>query len=156
MTLYRYGWIAWIWRVMIFLALAGGGLLAGMAVLQTSGMLFLVAVPLLLPALFFGAVVAVSVELISEDEVKVVTLSFWKRRIDCSRLGRPRYYSLAQGHGGSIHAPRLWVPVKGGLPVYLDLLARIPDRGKFGKVFGKLPRGVLSRNVAPVWNFPNF
>lgn len=102
---------------------------------------FLVAAPLLMPALFFGAAVAVRVDRPGEEEIVVSTLIFWRRRIPLKRLGVARLRTHAQGDMGPMWAPALWIPVKGGLPLYLDLLAKIPDRSRFRKTFQvSLPR----------------
>ncbi|MBT8402759.1 MAG: hypothetical protein KJP18_02805 [Gemmatimonadetes bacterium] len=42
-------------------------------------------------------------------------------------LGRPHLRLTAAATLMQIDAPRVWVPVRGGLPIYLDLWAQIPD-----------------------------
>ena len=122
MTLYRYGPIAWFWRAIIAL-----GLLAGMACIAAG--VVVPAIPIVVPALFFGLVVVVRVDRIG-DALDVRTL-LWRRYVPRARLGSARRREYAQSEAGPIHAPRLWVPVRGGLPLYFDLLASIPDRGAF-------------------------
>lgn len=138
-VLFRYGWIAWIWRTLILLAGVGGGTLLVHSVLKGSWGLFATSMPVLLPAVFLGLVVAVRIDRGSDGVIRVVTLSFWRRRIVAKRIGRPKFREHAQTDYGSLHAPRLWVPVKGGLPIFIDLLGDIPDKGTFGKVFGRSP-----------------
>ena len=74
------------------------------------------------------------------DRLLVVTLSGLLRRIDCARLGVPTRRTKAYNEGVAVHAPRLWMPVRGGLPLYVDLLGTVPDRRGFERVFGALPR----------------
>lgn len=138
-VLFRYGWIAWIWRPLILLAGVGGGILLALSVLKGSWGQLATSMPLLLPAGFFGLVVAVRIDRGSDGVIRVVTLSFWRRRIAATRIGRPKFRENAQTDYGSIHAPRLWVSVKGGLPIFIDLLGDIPDKGAFRKVFGRSP-----------------
>jgi hypothetical protein len=137
-VLYRYGLLAWFWRVLLAIALAGGGALIGFA-FGGSWTLVWVALPLLLPAWFFGTVVATRV--VRDGEVlHVATLLGWPRRVRLDRLGAPKRYRVAYGETTSCHAPRLWQPVRGTLPLYLDLLATIPDRRAFEQVFGAIPK----------------
>lgn len=134
-TLYRYGPLAWVWRVLIaFFLLGGFGSLAGVV---RTGELWLVvsALVLLAPALFFGFVVAVRVDHAGEDTIIVRTLLFWSRRIRQDELRSSRVRERYEGEFGPIHAPRSWVPVKGSLPIYLDLLAHIPDQRAFDNTF---------------------
>lgn len=140
MTLYRYGWTSWIWRIIIFLFLGSGGFLAVLGIRQESWLLCFMGLPLVLPALFFGAIVAARVDL-ENDELRIATLIFWQRRIHRSRLGRPEYRSHAYDESGAIFAPRLWIPIERGLPIHLDLLGTIPDPVEFRGVFkSRLPR----------------
>ena len=135
-TLYRYGALAWIWRVLIAAALAGGGGLALLAVRFADPGLLLIALPLVAPALFFGAVLVVQVDRRSDTSLHVQTLIFWRRRLDSTRLGTPRLRQMAQAEFGAIHAPRVWIPVRGALPLYIDLLGTIADRRTFSTTFG--------------------
>ena len=137
-ALYRYGALAWFWRGLIALGGLGGGALSVAAVRGAAPELVLIAAPLLVPGLFFGCVVATRVDRVG-DTLCVVTLLGWRRRVRIDHLGVPRRKTFAYGEGARIHAPRLWQPVRGGLPVYLDLLATIPDRRSFERVFGALP-----------------
>lgn len=138
--IYRYGFAAWVWRLLIAGALGGSGLLGVLAVLQSTWVPLLVAAPLSVPALFFGYVVATEVTLSGEDAIAVRTLLCWTRRLAKTRLGRARVRTRVEESFGTLHAPRAWIPVSGGLPVYLDLLATIPDEKAFRAVFGVTPR----------------
>ncbi len=81
--------------------------------------LFCVAAVFLAPALFFGMTLAVRVDCMGEDDLRVSTLLFWRRQI-CRR-------ELAyQDEYGIIYAPRVWVSVRGRLPIYFDLLGKFP------------------------------
>lgn len=135
-TLYRYGAMAWIWRVVIAAALTGGGGLALLAVRFADPGLLLIALPLIAPALFFGAVLVVQVDRQSDTSLRIQTLLFWRRRLDVARLGAPRLREMAQGDMLSVYAPRVWIPVRGSLPLYLDLLGTIADRRSFSVTFG--------------------
>jgi hypothetical protein len=133
-VLYRYGWIAWIWRILIFGALGGAGALiwAGGPAEPTP---YLVAAPIVLPALFFGHVVATGIVRLPDGTLVVTNLLFLRRRMVRASLGRPRKRPWAQTLYGRIHAPTVWIPVRGGLPVYLDLLGEIPDRPALANMF---------------------
>ena len=96
--------------------------------------LFIIAVVLLAPALFFGTVVAVRVDRLGDDQVRVWTLLFWRRRLSRSDIG-PSRESRAGGESGGAG---LWVRVQRGLPIYFDLLATIPDPQAFAATF-RLP-----------------
>lgn len=136
MTLYLYGWICWIWRFAILIALGGGGFFVVLGIMQESWMILFIGFPLVLPALFFGAVVAIRVTLGNDNVLQIDTLLFWKRYVPRSRLGSPKYRSHAYLESGPIYSPRLWIPVKAGFPIYFDLLGTIPDPKKFREVFG--------------------
>lgn len=127
MILYRYGWMSWVWRPLLLLFISGGAVILPHALagsLSAAGM----ALILLTPALYFGLVVAVRIEQQTEEELRVRTLIGWCRHLKCDRLGEPRLRMKCQTRQGSIPAPSVWVPVRGGLPVYVDLLGEIPDR----------------------------
>jgi len=128
--------MAWIWRVMIAAALTGGGGLALLAVQFADPGLLLIALPLVAPALFFGAVLVVQVDRHPDSSLRVQTLVFWRRRLDAARLGAPRVREMAQDDMLSVYAPRVWIPVRGSLPLYLDLLGTIADRRTFSATFG--------------------
>lgn len=141
MTIYRYGALAWLWRAMGLAALAGGAFLAAAALHFQSLAFVAMALPLLAPPLLLGPMVATRVERTGEV-VRVHTLAFVVRTLDRDSLGRPRVRERATALLTRIHAPRIWVPVRGGLPVYLDLLADIPDPAAFRSVF-PVPRSLL-------------
>lgn len=136
MLLYDYGWLAWVWRV-----LGGAGLAAGIAIAAYTMPgghwgLALVGLPLVLPALVLMPMVGVRVVRLPDDVIQVDTLVFLRRRIPIARLGAPRFKEVAYSNVTPVYAPRVWIPVRGSLwPIYLDLLARVPDRQAFLKVF---------------------
>ena len=139
MVIYRYGPVAWVWRL-----LAGAGLVGGVALAVfgfREGWLagLGIALPLVLPALVLGPMVAVRVDRLPDGRVEVRTLAFWRRRLDRGRIGTPRLKIYAQATVGGVSAPRIWVPVKGGLPIHVDLLGEIPDRKAFLAVFSLPP-----------------
>jgi hypothetical protein len=133
MTIYRYGGIAWIWRSLGGVALAGGVLLVVLAIRFADWTFVAMAAPLLVPVFALGWMVATRVDA-EDDHIRVWTLGFARRRIARSALGRPHLRLTAGGTFEQIPAPRIWVPVRGGLPVYFDLLAEIPDLGTFERV----------------------
>ncbi len=143
MTVYRYGWLAWVWRLMGIAALAAVGFLAAMAVKFGSWSFAAMALPLALPLVLLP-MVATRVE-VEGDTVRVATLAFLTRVVDRRALGRPRARRKATALLTRVHAPRIWVPVRGGLPIYLDLLADVPDPPAFRRVF-PLPRD-MARNL---------
>lgn len=134
--LYRYGAAAWVWRVLIAFGIGAGILLAVLGARLGSWSIALIGVPLLVPALFFGAVVVVRVDPIDPGSLSVRTLLFWRRTLRLGDLGRARLRTRVESDFASLHAPRIWVPVARGLPLYLDLLAEIPDPREFQRVFG--------------------
>lgn len=132
MTLYRYGWTAWIWRPLLLLI--GGGLLQAPFMLEGSLGAALLALTLLAPALYFGLTVAVKIERQPGDHLRVCTLIGWRRRIHRESLGEPRLRLKYQTRQGALPAPAVWVPVRGGLPFHVDLLGEIPDRDALRQV----------------------
>lgn len=142
MVIYRYGPMAHVWRL-----LAGAGLACGLALavyMLREGTLsgLWVGLPLMLPALVLAPMVAVRVDRLADGVIEVRTLAFWRRRIARDRLGKPRLKVYAQATIGGVSAPRIWVPVRGSLPIHVDLLGDIPDRRAFLAVFD-LPPGQL-------------
>ena len=136
-ALYRYGPVAWVWRILILAVVVG--CTAALAAAPTSWQLWLVAAPLLLPSLFFGHVVAARIEAVG-GSLHVVTLLGLPRRIARDRLGPPVLRTRAYANGSTVHAPRWWVPVRGGLPLHVDLLGTIVDAAAMERVFGARPR----------------
>jgi hypothetical protein len=132
-SLYEYGPIAWFWRALLFPALGGGALMLAIAMRDLALAPVGVALPLILPSLFFGMAVATRVDR-DEDQLLVRTLLFWRRRIDLERLGRPIFRQVAQSWYGPFHAPRVWILVRGGLPIYLDLLTKRLDKDALARV----------------------
>lgn len=149
MTIYRYGGLAWFWRILCLFALAGGGLCLFAAVRFGSWAFVGMAVPLLLPPLALGGVVATRVEL-DGDVVRVHTLALVRRTVHRSALGRPRARRKATALFTQVHAPRVWIPVRGGLPLYLDLLADVPDPQTFRRVF-PIPRDMARGLGSGTW-----
>lgn len=143
MTIYRYGPLAWFWRVLIAVALIIGATSLLFGVRLGEPLMLVVAIVLLAPGLFFGAVVAVRVDRLDDGQVRVWTLLFWRRHAHPKQLVAARLRESYEGRSGPMYAPRLWVRVRGRLPIYLDLLATIPDRRAFAAVFrvptAKLP-----------------
>lgn len=134
MTIYRYGPLAWFWRAVGGLGAAGGGLLLALSLRFGEWAFAAMAAPLLLPALALGWMVATRIDLVDADRLRVRTLGFATRTIARSALGRPHLRLTAGGTFEQIPAPRIWVPVRRGLPIYLDLLAEIPDLDAFERV----------------------
>lgn len=143
-TLYRYGPVAWLWRVLIGVGLAGGlgSLLMGAA--QGAPVLLVIGMVLLAPALYFGSVVAVSIDCVDGEFLSVVTLLFRRRRVAVSHVAVPHFRKHYEDESGTLYTPRLWIPVRGQWPVYVDLLGDIPDKQLFGHVLG-LQHEVLRR-----------
>jgi hypothetical protein len=127
MTLYRYGWMAWVWRPLLLLFIGGGMVNLPLVLEGELGAAVLAAI-LLAPALFFGLAVATRIDQQAAGELRVWTLIGWRRRLKSERLGVPTLRLRYQTRQGAIAAPAVWVPVRGGLPVYVDLLGEIPDR----------------------------
>ena len=129
--IYEYGALAWFWRVpmLAFVLLAVLCLYAWSESLAV--WVLIAALALLAPTAFFGSVVVVTADRLDDGDLDVRTLLFLRRRVRTSDLGAPRvrvrYHSLPY----RLYAPRVWLPVKGGLPLYFDLLGRMPDRQAF-------------------------
>jgi len=147
MTLYRYGWMAWVWRSLMLLGVGFGIAFVWMGALDEQlfwfGTIFglgFAAFPLIL-----GQMVATRVDQRPDGLLRVHTLNLTWRTIDPARLGQARYRSYVQSDYGGLRAPRIWVPVRGGPPIFLDLLAHIPDPDAFRALFpfddGSAPRG---------------
>lgn len=134
--LYRYGAMTWFWRAVIAAALAGGAGVALLAVQSADPGLLIFTLIMVIPALFFGAVFVVQIDCRTDSSLAVQTLIFWRRRIDSTRLGAPRLRQLAQTNSRAVYAPRVWIPVRGSLPLYIDLLGTIADRSAVSATFG--------------------
>lgn len=135
-TIYRYGWVGWVWRVLIVGAQGLGWFLVYAGFLHAEFWLYLVAAPLILPGWFFGHVVAAQVDLLDHGELVVTTLMGKHRRLTRNDLGKPRLFFYAQATVTYIFAPRAWIPVRNKWPIYLDLYGQIVDRKAFIAVFG--------------------
>lgn len=79
--------------------------------------------------------VATSISRLPDGRLRIQTLNLTRRTIAPERLGPAGYRSYAYSESGGVHAPRAWVAVQGGLPIYLDLLADIPDPEAFQALF---------------------
>ena len=134
-VLYRYGFMAWFWRLLILLGVGGGGLALWFGLRAGHIALIAMGLVLLTPSLFFGLVVAVRIDLPVPDTVRVVTLLFWRRHLVRDSLHAPRVREWYHAEYGRMYAPRVWVRVPNSLPVYIDLLGSIPDRRTFLSIF---------------------
>lgn len=134
-TIYSYGWMKWVWRILIAGGQGAGWFLVFFGFTRTEFVAYVVAVPLILPGWFFGHVVATQVDLLDYGKLVVTTLMGRRRRLTREDLGKPRTLSYAQAEIGQVFAPRAWIPVRGRWPIYLDLLATIPDRTAFASLF---------------------
>ncbi|MEO0421049.1 MAG: hypothetical protein AAF184_01855 [Pseudomonadota bacterium] len=130
-VVYRYGALAWVWRAMIAVAIA---LTAGALLLDLSlgewGVTY-VALPMFVPAVIGGWVTVTRIEVpAGEGKVLEVRNLFGiRRRIKRRRLrGTWKRDTVYGTYGQPLPAPRLWVWVRGGMPLYLDLLAPLVDR----------------------------
>lgn len=127
MTLYRYGALAWLWRALLLLG--GGGGLVFLPEAITGSIAAAAAVLVLCgPVWFFGTVVAVRIDRASDGTLAIRTLIGGRRSVAADRIGPARLRLRYHTRSGPIKAPAAWVPVQGGLPVYVDLWAEIPDR----------------------------
>ena len=144
-TLYRYGALAWVWRCLGALAVAG---VVGVTILAVkTGTLWPLAVglPLVLPVVVLFPIVATEITLDpGTARLRVRTLAGLSRCIECERIAGHRLRTAATTDSGTVYAPRVWIAVRGGLPIYVDLLATIPDRRGFAAALG-LPQHLGSR-----------
>jgi hypothetical protein len=126
--LYRYGPLAWFWRGCLVAGVIGGLLFLVTSAATLNPILALGGLALIGPSIFFGLSVVVSADRLDDGCLEIATLFFWRRRIAAVRLGRPfvrrRYRTLY----ADLDAPRVWVPVKGGFPLYFDLLGQVVNR----------------------------
>ncbi len=145
MTIYRYGLLAWVWRPMAALGIVAGVGALVVAVRTGEWWMVLVALPLLAPSLVLPPMIAMRIDTRADGSLEVRTLAFTRRRVQRSALRAPKIRTSAAGTFMPVYAPRAWVSVEGGLPIYLDLFAAIPDREAFLDVFPglkqALPRG---------------
>lgn len=134
-TVYRYGRAAWVWRGLMGLAVALSVPLVAVALRDGVVTPLLVALPLLAPSVYFAGVLAVRID-DRDDHLHVQTLGGWTRCLPARDVGPGRVRHIAQGDAGPIVAPRAFVRVRGGLPLYVDLLADIPDRPRLMRLLG--------------------
>jgi hypothetical protein len=147
--LYEYGPLAWVWRALILVAVAAGVFSIWNGVRLDSLSLGFSGAAVLVPALYFGTVLAAQLEREDDSVLRVHTLFFWTRRIALKRLGSVRYRQTAEGDAGSFYAPRVWIPVRSALPIYIDLLGRIADRRAFASLFGLSASQLPNASRAP-------
>lgn len=145
-SIYRYGAIAWIWRILLAGALCGAAGLLGLGIHFGTPIFFLLALILAGPSLFFGGAVATQIDLTDDGRLRVETLIFWRRHLTSEQIGRTRLRKRYETETGSIYAPAVWVRVRGGWPIYLDLLGHIPDRSALAKTFRVPLREIPGRN----------
>lgn len=136
-TIYRYGWMAWVWRALMLLGVAIGALFVWMGTLygQIDWFSLIFGIGFAAFPLLLGQMVATRVDQRPDGRLRIWTLNLTWRTIAPERLGAASYRSYAHSDAGGVHAPRLWVSVRGGPPIYLDLLANIPDRAAFEALF---------------------
>ena len=143
--LYRYGHMAWLWRLLIAAALAAGGMLLWLGARNMQPVLVLMGAIMLAPALFFGTAVIVAIDDNADGTLSFSALLPWPRRAPRTAIGGPRVRQHYQGDAHSMYAPAMWVRIGGWLPVYIDLLGDIRDRRVFAQAFhlsgADLPRG---------------
>lgn len=144
-TIYRYGPIAWFWRLLIVGGQGFGWFMVFIGFTSAELAAYLVAAPLILPGWFFGHVVATQVDVLDYGELVVTTLLGRRRRLTREDLGKPRFYLWAQATVGMVQSPRAWIPVRGRWPIYLDLLGHVPDRAAFIATFRLDKRHVPNR-----------
>ena len=142
-TLYRYGLLGGLWRLLAVFGFLGGGLMLWFTSMTGSLWYVVASAALAGPSLFFPLVLADRIEL-DGDTLVVRNLFYVTRRIGRDEFEQPRIKRSAQSLGQMVPAPRAWLRVRGRLPVYLDLWADIPDPQRFKKALklGRLPRGV--------------
>ena len=143
--IYRYGPVAWVWRVMAGAGLFAAGALLWLAWRGASLAPLFMAIPLALPGLVLAPMVAVKIRLLEDGRVEIHTLAFWRRRLDPSRLGKVHHKTHAQAYVQRVSAPRIWVSVRGGLPIHVDLCGTIPQRETFRRLFD-IPGNWLRRS----------
>jgi hypothetical protein len=131
----RSGPIAWLGRVLIIGGQVTGWFLVFIGFTSAEFWAYAVAAPLILPGLFCGHVVATQVDVLDDGNLIVTTLMGLRRRLTREDLGKPRYFAWAQTEVTQVYAPRVWIPVRGRWPIYLDLMAVIPDRSAFANFF---------------------
>lgn len=136
---YRYGKLAWLWRLLAGLGIAAGALLIFLAFRFGSWVFVASALPLLVPSVTLPWMVAYSIDRLGDDEIEVVNLFGMRRRVSRNDLEKPRFKRTAQATFTHIDAPRAWIGVRGGAPIYVDLYATIPDPAAFRKFF-RLPK----------------
>ena len=126
MTIYRYGWVAWVWRVLVGGWLGASAFLLVIAVHFGDWWLGAGIILVGVPVVVLPWMLAIRIDRTAEEEIVVTNLFFVRRRISRSALGFPRLRLIAHG-AVKTRAPRAWIPVQGGLPIYVDLYGTFPD-----------------------------
>jgi len=139
LTIYRYGWLAWVWRLLAVIGFSAAAFLVFLAMRFNDWAFMAMALPLGVPSILLPWVLAVRIDRTANEEIIVTNLFFLRRRIRRESLGRPRVRQTAQAVMSHVPAPRAWIPVRRGWPIYVDLYANIPDPTAFLSFFG-LPR----------------
>lgn len=147
LLLYRYGPVAWVWRALGVLALGGGALLGAVALRHGEWWLVALALPLVAPVIVLFPMVAVRIAL-RDAVLEVDTLACVRRRVPRERIAGHSYRETAAGEFTTLHAPRVWVRVKGGLPIHVDLMGTIPERGALAAALGLPAKLVPEREPA--------
>lgn len=145
--LYRYGPVAWVWRALGAPALVGGALLGVAALRHGEWWLALLALPLVAPVLVLFPMVAVRIAL-RDTALEIDTLAFVRRRVPRERIVGHSYRETAAGELTSLYAPRVWVRVRGGLPIHVDLMGTISDRATLAAALG-LPQKLVPGSDSP-------
>lgn len=141
-TIYRYGLMAWFWRLFVVPGVVAGALAIYYGVRLDALWFIVMGMALLGPSYFFGMTLAVRIDRMDGSRLRISTLLFWRRYLDRSKFGTPRFREKYHADHSTMYAPRLWQPVRGHLPIYIDLLGDIPDRDVF-RLFFHVPPGVI-------------
>lgn len=147
--LYAYGPVAWVWRVLGAVALVGAAALVAVAARQGDGLLAAIALPIAAPVLALFPMVAARI-VRRGGALEVETLSFVRRRVMRERIAGHVYRATAAGELAQLPAPRAWIRVRGGLPIHVDLMGRIPDPAALAEALG-VPRSIVPD---PDWRSP--
>lgn len=140
--LYEYGAFAWLWRGLMLIFMLLGIVLLTVWIASPALWSVVAALALLAPTAFFGTVVVVTADRMEDGALDVQTLLFIHRRMAARDLGAPRVRIRYRSLPHDLFAPRVWIPVKGGLPLYFDLLGHIPDRQRFLSTIGLRAREI--------------
>ena len=144
MPIYSYGPVAWVWRLLGAGGVAAFVLTAWLAWRHDDAWWLAIGLPLALPvAVLFPMVVVRAWR--DGEAVVVETLADWRRRIPLAAMGPVAFRRMAYSEGVALYAPRVWIRVRGGWPLHVDLMGTIPDRRNFLAVFRVAPRDLPGR-----------